>query len=221
MRRPTPLLPSTLTTSSFLRHIQRNSRTRRFKSSKPPTDPNPTPITEGQTSAPQNPALDRSQRLIPRRLQPYASRFKSAPVSHVTAFLILHELTAIIPVVGLTSLFYYMDIVPVDYVFGPWAAYAQEALNKQIKWLKKKGWLGLGDEDGREGEESRTAEVMQTIKENVTFKNTQKGYKIGIQLAAAYAITKVIIIPRVALSIWLTPPVARAMVWTRKAIFRW
>lgn len=37
---------------------------------------------------------------IPRLLRPYTTRFIDAPVSHVTAFLILHEITAIIPLVG-------------------------------------------------------------------------------------------------------------------------
>lgn len=37
---------------------------------------------------------------VPRFLRPYTTRFIGAPVSHVTAFLVLHELTAIVPLVG-------------------------------------------------------------------------------------------------------------------------
>ncbi|KAK6204867.1 uncharacterized protein RJT21DRAFT_117329 [Scheffersomyces amazonensis] len=38
---------------------------------------------------------------IPKIFRPYASRFITAPVSHSVSFLILHELTAIIPLVGI------------------------------------------------------------------------------------------------------------------------
>lgn len=37
---------------------------------------------------------------VPRFLRPYTTQFIGAPVSHVTAFIILHELTAIVPLVG-------------------------------------------------------------------------------------------------------------------------
>lgn len=40
-------------------------------------------------------------RHVPRFLRPYTTQFIYAPVSHVTAFLILHELTAIVPLVGI------------------------------------------------------------------------------------------------------------------------
>lgn len=38
---------------------------------------------------------------IPRYFRPYATRFITAPVSHVTAFIILHELTAVVPLAGI------------------------------------------------------------------------------------------------------------------------
>lgn len=48
---------------------------------------------------------------VPRFLRPYTTRFIGAPVSHVTAFLILHELTAIVPLVGFWYLFHqYHDV---------------------------------------------------------------------------------------------------------------
>lgn len=37
---------------------------------------------------------------IPRIFRPYTTQFIHAPISHVTAFLILHELTAIVPLAG-------------------------------------------------------------------------------------------------------------------------
>lgn len=48
---------------------------------------------------------------IPKFLRPYTTQFIYAPVSHVTAFLILHELTAIVPLVGVWyALHQYHDV---------------------------------------------------------------------------------------------------------------
>ncbi|AOW02654.1 uncharacterized protein YALI1_C15105g [Yarrowia lipolytica] len=49
---------------------------------------------------------------IPRFIRPLARRFKNAPVSYVTSFLIVHEITAIIPLFGLWWYFNRYDFVP-------------------------------------------------------------------------------------------------------------
>lgn len=43
---------------------------------------------------------------IPRWLRPYTADFAHAPFSHLTAFVILHELSAIVPLVGLWYVFH-------------------------------------------------------------------------------------------------------------------
>src|SRR5271155_2466428 len=43
---------------------------------------------------------------VPRSLRKYTDGLRSAPISHVVSFLILHELTAIIPLVGLAGGFH-------------------------------------------------------------------------------------------------------------------
>lgn len=212
--------------------------------------------------------LTRTSRYLPERLREPLRGFRKAPVSHVASFLILHELTAIIPLFGLTGAFYYLDILPVEWVFGWWAPYVQEEGTKVLRYFKKKGWFGLaaknaGDEnDLAKGEErlerelaereeggkkkgwfaflkggkseeeevaeaaakaqsrSRARKAVSALKEKVTWDNSEMGYKLGVQIVAAYAITKMLLIPRVAFSLWLTPSFARAMVWSRKAIFR-
>lgn len=45
-------------------------------------------------------------RHIPRFLQPFTTRFVNAPVTHITSFLILHEITAIVPLIGLWWVFH-------------------------------------------------------------------------------------------------------------------
>ncbi|KAK7959534.1 uncharacterized protein PG986_004388 [Apiospora aurea] len=218
--------------------------------------------------------LTRTARYLPERLHAPLRSFRRAPVSHVAAFLVLHELTAIIPLFGLTGAFYYLDVVPVEWVFGWWAPYVQDEATKVLRYFKKKGWFGLaaGDErgekedmekgeerlerelaereggkkkggwfawltgrgkddkkDGGEVEEAaaqakskarKAIDAAKTVKGKVTWDNSEMGYKLGVQIVAAYAITKMFLIPRVAFSLWLTPSFARAMVWSRKLIFR-
>ncbi|KAK8062369.1 hypothetical protein PG997_014466 [Apiospora hydei] len=268
----------------FLRSPTRTTRIQRRPNS---TQSNPSPsstpststvATGATTSSPATPdktttrldrILTRTARYLPARLHAPLHSFRRAPVSHVAAFLVLHELTAIIPLFGLTGAFYYLDVVPVEWVFGWWAPYVQDEATKVLRYFKKKGWFGLaaaaGDERGEredmeKGEERLERELAErggreeeggrgkgdekgddeveeaaaqakskarkaidaakTVKGKVTWDNSEMGYKLGVQIVAAYAITKMFLIPRVAFSLWLTPSFARAMVWSRKLIFR-
>jgi hypothetical protein len=47
---------------------------------------------------------------LPTSLHKYAINFIHTPVSHVTSFLILHEVTAIVPLFGLWGLFHYLEV---------------------------------------------------------------------------------------------------------------
>lgn len=52
-------------------------------------------------------------RRIPKFLRPFTTRFINAPILHVTSFLVLHELTAVVPLVGLWYVFHeYPSYVP-------------------------------------------------------------------------------------------------------------
>lgn len=207
--------------------------------------------------------------------------------------LIIHEITAILPLFGFMSLFVYMDWVPTAWVAGPWAGWALEGVRKYAGYFRKKGWFGMGGADGVEGgkklegeleeevqhqqqhpssssspssargesgaapildaqkadkdkkkagwfgfsskksaddadnkssaveaheeakakDRSTASKVATTtwhaVKKVVTFDNIDTGYKTSIQFAAAYAITKMLLPARLALSVWLTPSGAR------------
>ena len=56
----------------------------------------------------QHPILKR----IPKFIWPYAERFAQAPFSHVTAFAILHELTAMVPLIGIWYFLFKFQIIP-------------------------------------------------------------------------------------------------------------
>lgn len=76
-----------------------------------------------------------------------------------------------------------------------------------------------GNEE-REAGKSKTAAAWHKVRKAVTVDHTEKGYKIGIQIAAAYAITKMLLIPRIALSLWATPWLARGFVAARRSIWK-
>ncbi|KAI0100088.1 hypothetical protein GGR51DRAFT_533789 [Nemania sp. FL0031] len=251
-------------------------RTRRFQStnnSSPPPSPPPTQQTHRISRI-----LTSASRFLPKRLQTSLQNLRSAPLSHIGAFLVLHEITAILPIFGLTYAFYALDWVPTSWVLGPWAAWAEDGLKKYVPYFRKKHWFGLESKDGkggadgeevledelreearreleREGREDKkgwfaqlsrkrrdsdtkaddststeeggspggekkTAAVWRKVKQAATADNTEKGYKIGIQIAAAYTITKLLLVPRIALSLWLTPWLARGFVGFRRAVRR-
>ncbi|TGZ84243.1 hypothetical protein EX30DRAFT_338786 [Ascodesmis nigricans] len=89
--------------------VQRSPQTFLRRSSTKPPSP----------SAPPTPTQSRISRL-PARLQPYAQRFKDQPASHITAFLVLHEVTAIVPLLGLVGLFRVTDYSPTKLVKNEW-----------------------------------------------------------------------------------------------------
>ncbi|XXG99900.1 hypothetical protein Hte_006241 [Hypoxylon texense] len=273
----------TTTLPSSLRSRNAPPLNRRFQSTKPP-NPNPNPTAEagaGAAGARQarraDAILRRASRWVPPRLRPALARLRAAPLSHAAAFLVLHELTAIGPLVGLAYAFHRADWVPTAWVLGPWAAWAEEGLRRYARYFREKGWwfgMGMGgdgdeDEAAREGEErleerlreevrlekerqkegregsrggwwgfwrkkegdivddapgdgekSKSAKAWHTVKNAVTVDHTEKGYKIGIQIAAAYAITKLLLIPRIALSLWATPWLARGFIAARRSIWR-
>lgn len=237
----------------------------RFESTKPTVTASPE-LTTKQASR-FDKVITRTQRWLPKRFHRPLDNFRHAPGSHIIAFLLIHELTAVLPLIGITAFFQYYDIVPAGYVFGPWAPYVQEGAFKFIRWFRKKGLFGLGAEDAKEGEErfeedlqrdaeregkgqtngslialwgrlrgrkdteeevgeaaqratSKTRRAAGAVWEKATLKNTEAGYKVGVQLVAAYAIVKVLLLPRIAFSLWVTPSFARAMIWARKGLIK-
>lgn len=79
---------------------------------------------------------------LPRFLQRYMLPLRNAPVSHITAFLILHELTAVIPLFGLAATFHYTEWLPPYISEGAWVS---QGVEKFGNYFRRKGWLG--DED--------------------------------------------------------------------------
>lgn len=79
---------------------------------------------------------------MPKFLRRYTHSLQNAPVTHITAFLILHELTAVVPLFGLVAAFHYTDWVPTFVSEGRLVA---EGVKKFTNYFRKKGWLGDDD----------------------------------------------------------------------------
>ncbi|KLJ12138.1 hypothetical protein EMPG_09566 [Blastomyces silverae] len=143
---------------------------------------------------------------LPRFLRPYTTPLLNAPVTHITSFLILHEITAVVPLLGLTGAFHYWGWIP---ALGDGTV--DEGVKKFGGWLKKKGWVG--GEAEVQAEAVVEAEMgMQTAAGTLGGNtDTDKGVRLILEFATAYAITKAMLPARIVLSVWATPWFARGV----------
>ncbi|CAM1508056.1 Fc.00g049040.m01.CDS01 [Cosmosporella sp. VM-42] len=159
--------------------------------------------------------IDRITSKLPRRLQKYTNGLRNAPVSHVVSFFILHEITAIVPVLGLFGLFHYTDHVPVSYMSDHFGGYVQEGLGRFERYFKRKGWFGFGkDEVARTDPEQESQDVMER------WQSGDGRYKVVVEVALAYAITKVLLPLRIIGSVWATPWFAGVLMRVKGAVTR-
>ena len=184
----------------------------------PPTIPSK-PISSPATTTPST-RLDRVLSRIPRPLQKYTSRLRSAPVSHIVAFLILHELTAIIPLLGLFGLFHYASssdpdssIIPIGYMLEHYGSYVRDGVAKFERYFTKKGWFGFeqGQEaSGGSGSVAVAGGVVRDKEKDTEdvlrrWESSDTKYRILVEVALAYALTKALLPVRIVASVSATP----------------
>lgn len=187
---------------------------RRLNSTKPPSTPSHSSPMEAAASKQQSRA-DRILSRLPRGMQGYAGRLRSAPLSHVVAFLVLHELTAVVPLLGLFGLFHYggASAAPIGYMMEHYGAYVRDGTARFERYFTRKGWFGFGREDGGEeaaggikgGDGNDDAAVMSR------WEGSDGKYRIVVEVALAYAITKALLPARIVVSLWATPWFAGVM----------
>ena len=176
---------------TLLRATQRRLNTTPFRPRRFATQPTPPPTSASR--------IDRFNRRLPRFLHKYTSALANAPLSHITSFLILHELTAIIPLFGLAATFHYTQWLPSWFAEGAWMLAAVEKFGK---YFKRKGWIR--GEDVIEAE----AEVELRRRDRVWHLG-EGGARLLVEFATAYTITKVLLPVRILFSVWGTPGFAR------------
>lgn len=179
--------------------------------------PRHTPSRPSSTSTKPSAAtriLDR----LPARFQRYTTGLRRAPLSHVVAFLVLHEITAVVPLLGLFGLFHYTNFLPLEYVTGHWAEYVRDGVGKAERYFSRKGWFGFGAEDrGTMTGELETAEggvtgSSEDSTQDVLERWQKDGkYKVVVEVAIAWGITKALLPARILVSVWATPWFAGVM----------
>ncbi|KAI8659764.1 hypothetical protein LRP88_06327 [Fusarium phalaenopsidis] len=177
--------------------------------------------TSIRTKSSQASRIDRITAKLPRRLQKYTNGLRNAPVSHIVSFLILHEITAIVPVLGLFGLFHYTNHVPVDYVTGHFGTYVEDGVGRFERYFKRKGWFGFGQDQEDEATMPSTNPANHESKSEDAVERWHSGdgrYKVVVEVALAYAITKALLPIRIIGSVWATPWFAGVLV-RAKGIF--
>ncbi|KAI4731862.1 hypothetical protein E4T49_00101 [Aureobasidium sp. EXF-10728] len=108
--------------------------------------------TKPSAEAAKQSRISRLEARLPRFLARYIKPLRNAPISHITAFLVLHELTAIIPLFGLTFAFHKFDWLPPVFSEGYWV---KEGVEKFGRYFRRKGWIRDADGEGFEDDKNR------------------------------------------------------------------
>ena len=172
--------------------------------------------TQGKSAASR---IDRITARLPRPLQKYTTGLRNAPVSHVVSFLILHEITAILPLFALFGVFHYTNWVPVTWMTDHFGGYVQSGIGRFEKYFARKEWFGFTREDietvsGQGSKQEQTQEAM------ARFESGELKYKILVEVALAYAVTKALLPIRIMASVSATPWFARILVKSRAFMSR-
>ena len=112
--------------------------------------------------------------------------------------------------------------MPVDYVTGHFGSYVEDGVGRFERYFKRKGWFGFGQNE-EETTSSTTMTHPDSKSENAVerWHNGDGRYKVLVEAALAYAITKALLPVRIIGSVWATPWFAGVLmrakgVFTRK-----
>lgn len=143
---------------------------------------------------------------LPSFLQRYTTPLLGAPVTHITSFLILHEITAIVPLFALVGAFHYGGWLP-SFAVGSAEdgnnsnSAFDEGVKKFGKWLRKRGWVD---------EEQQMRAIKKEGDGDLGLNQAPNhGVRLILEFATAYAVTKALLPVRVAASVWATRWFAR------------
>ncbi|OCT45686.1 hypothetical protein CLCR_01709 [Cladophialophora carrionii] len=182
---------------------------RRWRSNTKLEPPYQAPKPEEQTAA--RSRFDRFVDRTPRFLRPTVTGLRQAPFSHVAAFFLLHELTAVIPLFGLAGAFHYWHWLPPYFAEGAWIAAGVEKFGR---YFRKKGWITEKQETLVENEtrDGNAAHIENQNTASKWFDRGEAATRWVVELATAYAIVKLFLPVRIFVSVWGAPWFARVAV---------
>ncbi|EUC41035.1 hypothetical protein COCMIDRAFT_72243, partial [Bipolaris oryzae ATCC 44560] len=149
--------------------------------------------------------IDRFNRRLPKFLHKYTNALGNAPVAHITSFLILHELTAVIPLFGLAGYFHYTHWLPPWIAEGAWIASGVERFGR---YFKRKGWIHGEEALEAEREVDDMQKKQKLRKVDQAWNVGEGGVRLVVEFATAYAVVKMFLVPRIVFSVWATPAFA-------------
>ncbi|KAF4586025.1 mitochondrial seryl-tRNA synthetase [Ophiocordyceps camponoti-floridani] len=152
--------------------------------------------------------IDKLTSKLPPRWQKYATRLRTAPASHIAAFVVLHEVTAIVPLLALFALFHNTAIVPVDWVAARFASYTDEGVARLERYFRRERLFGFQPESLEEVHGPGHEHMEQAMQRR---DDGDRSYGILVDVALAYAVTKVLLPVRILASLLATPWLARIM----------
>lgn len=184
--------------------------------------PLPSPRRTLSTPSPSTPKKTHSRlRKLNDRLPPflrtYTTPLLGAPITHITSFLILHEITAVVPLFGLVAAFHYGNWMPEWGSAGSGSGSDSgggafdEGARRFGRWLRKKGWVEDGDVDVAVAKGAANGGSTERVVQPGDKKKEQKGPRLVVEFATAYAITKALLPVRIVASVWTTPWFARSI----------
>ncbi|CAK7212442.1 hypothetical protein SCUCBS95973_001464 [Sporothrix curviconia] len=216
------------------RSHRRPQATRPYSTERPSPSPSSSPTSSPTSSSTitSSSSASRAERILsrlPPSMQKYTRRLKDAPVSHVVAFLILHELTAIVPLAGLFGLFHYAAgsgrLVPLDYMMEHYGGQVADGVRRFEKYFRRKEWFGFSKEDAvdqppadSEGHDAPAAASAAATAAVMDKWKSDSKYRVVVEVGLAYAITKVLLPVRIAASVWATPWFAGVLAQARTLI---
>jgi hypothetical protein len=136
----------------------------------------------------------------PKFFKPTLTALRDAPTSYIVSFAVLHEITAVVPLVGLFWFFHQTRWLPEYFADGKWM---KQGVERFGRYFRKKGWISEADETN--------AERQMADKEAGTISRSQAGdgSRMVIEAATAWALVKLLLPFRIALSVWAAPASAR------------
>jgi hypothetical protein len=211
-----PLLRTLWHASRAHIHARRPPTTRPFSSAKTPLS-RLHKLNERRTRPDRSTEDPRTHLIaVPKFLRRYTTPLLTAPVSHVTAFLILHEITAVVPLVALAATFHWTNWLPLADTDA-----ARRGVEKWARYARRKGWLRDDDGPTRAGEDAETS-VSRAAAEAAVGGSTsaQRRWRVVLELASAWAVVKVLMPVRIVGCVWATPWFAARLTAGARALGR-
>jgi hypothetical protein len=148
----------------------------------------------------------------------------------VVAFLLLHEITAVVPLLGLFGLFHYTEHVPVAWMVAHYGGYVREGVGRFERWFARRGWFGFGGAAAAEEGVKIQGQGDGGVEESGGAGAGAEGvllrwerdpkYRVVVEIGLAYALTKVLLPVRIVGSVWATPWFAGVLGRLRRVVGR-